>query len=289
MAKLSVVIPSRNERFLVNTINDLLTKAAGEIEVIPCLDGYDPELPEDPRVRRVRLPKASGMRACTNAGASVATGDWLMKCDAHCLFSEGFDEVLKRDCEDNWLMVPRRKRLDAEHWCIEDPDRQPIDYHYLNCPTTNPDYYNFHGVIDQHRGVLRQHILVDETMSFQGSCWFMSRKHWDRLGGMPEMGYSSFPQEPQQLGNQTWLGPWDGRVVVNKRCYYAHLHKGKRYGRGYSQDRNELRTGHEWSAKYWMGNKWEKRAHDFEWLVDRFWPVPTWPDNWRELDALIPK
>jgi hypothetical protein len=32
--KTSIVIPSRNEVFLLQTVEDLITKAAGEIEVI---------------------------------------------------------------------------------------------------------------------------------------------------------------------------------------------------------------------------------------------------------------
>ena len=33
---------------------------------------------------------------------------------------------------------------------------------------------------------------------------------------------------------------------------------------------------------YWMNNKWEKRAHDWEWLLKKFWPVPSWPEDWQE-------
>ena len=49
----SIIIPSRNEPFLQHTIDDILAKAAGEIEVIVVLDGYWPtfELKQDPRVR----------------------------------------------------------------------------------------------------------------------------------------------------------------------------------------------------------------------------------------------
>jgi hypothetical protein len=42
MSRVSVIIPSRNERFLAPTVADVLSKAAGEIEVITTLDGYWP-------------------------------------------------------------------------------------------------------------------------------------------------------------------------------------------------------------------------------------------------------
>lgn len=51
----------------------------------------------------------------------------------------------------------------------------------------------------------------------------------------------------------------------------------------YSQGRNELIPRINWSAEYWMNNRWKDRKRDLEWLIDKFWPVPTWPENWKEL------
>jgi len=284
MAKVSVLIPARNERFLKQTVESLFKSAGGEIEVIVGLDGPEQIHPiPDGRenLRMLWFPKTMGMRAMTNACAAEADGQYLMKTDAHCLFAPGFDLALQADCDDNWLVVPRRKRLDAERWEVEDPHRLPIDHHYLDCPMTNPGGFQFHGVVWPRRTSARLQIEIDETMSFQGSCWFMARRHWDWLGGMSEDGYGIFCQEPQELGNKTWLG--GGQIMVNKKTWYAHLHKGKLWGRGYPQGRSELAKGHEWSARYWIGNQWAERGRDFEWLVEHFWPVPEWPDNWRTL------
>jgi hypothetical protein len=38
--------------------------------------------------------------------------------------------------------------------------------------------------------------------------------------------------------------------------------------------------GAHWSADYWLNNRWEKRVHDIEWLVEKFSP-PGWPDDWQ--------
>ena len=130
-----------------------------------------------------------------------------------------------------------------------------------------------HGAIWPEYDRNRTHILIDDTPSFQGSCWLMSRCHWERLGGMSEEGYGSFGQEPQEIGMKTWLG--GGRVVINKRTTYLHLHKGKKYGRGYFQDKREIVRGHEYSARYWMNKP------GFAKFVDRF-NMPTWPADWRE-------
>lgn len=282
--KVSVLIPARNERFLIPTVQDLLQHATGDLEVIAVLDGYWPDepLPDDKRLIVLHHGQPRGMRAAINHAAAVAKGDYLLKCDAHCSFETGFDEVLAAECEENWLVIPRRDRLDAETWTRQETGKPVIDYHYLSCPITNKEGYSMHGAIWNARTLARldkPEYEIDETMSFQGSCWFMSRKHWDWLGGMFEDGYGTFTQEPQELGNKTWLG--GGQVMVNKRTTYLHLHKGKKYGRGYTQDRAEVKAGHLYSARYWMHNQWPERVRDLEWLVDRFWPVPTWPDDWQ--------
>lgn len=290
MSKVSILIPARNERFLPETVADLHRHATGDYEIIVVLDGYWPVqdgvflLPDHPRLKVVHFGAARGMRAALNAAAAVATGDYLLKCDAHCSFQEGFDEVLATECDGDWIVIPRRDRLDAETWGLQVTGKPPIDYHYLSCPLTNPDGYAMHGAEWRERTRARLDdpaYALDETMSFQGSCWFMSRRHWAWLGGMDDTGYGGFSQEPQELGNKTWLG--GGRVMVNKKTTYLHLHKGKQYGRMYSISSAEIKAGHLYSARYWMENQWAGRVHDLAWLIDRFWPVPTWPENWQTL------
>ena len=231
-----------------------------------------------------------GMRAGINSAAAIARGDYLLKCDAHCMFQEGWDVLLASNCDDNWIVIPARYSLDAENWGIEDNKKPRRDYHYLCFPYADKEHdAGMHGVEWWARG--RERIDpkydIDENMSFQGSCWFMSKKHWKWMGGMSEVGYGGFTQEPQEIGLKTWLG--GGKVMVNKKVWYAHLHKGSRYGRMYSTSGEEIRRGHLYSARYWMNNKWEGRKHDMEWFVDRFMPVPTWESNWKEIWENIEK
>ncbi len=290
MPKVSVIIPSRNERFLPETVADVLSKARGDLELIVILDGYwpNPPLASDPRLHILHHGTAQGMRPSINAAVGIATGDYLMKLDAHCMLAEGFDETLKADCDQDWIVVPRRYPLDPERWILEErTDRKyPIDYHYLSYPFERPDdpTCGLHGTAWQQRRDARSEILLDEEMSSQGSCWFMSKAHWDRLGPMDVANYGTFQQEFQELGLKTWLG--GGRVMVNKKTWYAHLWKGKRYGRGYSFSGARCDEGRTFTNDHWMHDRWRDRMHDLRWLIERFSPVPTWP---ADLDAAFPK
>lgn len=284
MAKTSVIIPSRNEQFLPQTINDIFAKAAGDIEIIVTLDGYwpDPILEERPNLILIHRSKAQGMRAAINSAAAVATGQYLMKTDAHCMFGEGFDEILKADCDDDWLVIPRRVSLDAETWAIANTGKSPVDYEYLSCPNQNGNDAGIHGRVWRDRARDRLGIEIDDNMSFQGSCWFISRDYYvNRLGGLSDEGYGTFIQEPQELGLKVWLG--GGRQVINKKTWYAHLHKGNRYGRGYFLSKRETHAGTLYAADFWLNNRWPDRVHDLSWLIERFWPVPSWPDDWASL------
>src|SRR5687768_15915071 len=113
MSLLSVLIPSRNERFLIPTVDDIFSKAAGEIEIIVTLDGYWPEGwadvvgRYDGKLKTIHRGEARGMRDGINSAAAIAKGKYLMKSDAHCMFAEGFDEILKADCDEDWVVVPR--------------------------------------------------------------------------------------------------------------------------------------------------------------------------------------
>jgi len=289
---LSVIIPSRNDEFLQKTIDDVLAKAVEEVEIIAVLDGYWPQtlLKDDPRVivlHQGTVHNSLGMRASINDGISLSRGKYIMKTDEHCMFDEGFDVKLKADCEDNWVVIPRRYRLDAEKWKIIEDGRPPIDYMFLDYPyKTKGDVTDgLHGNEWKGRFLERKDIPIDDTMSWQGSCWFMKRSYWDKIGPLDSALYGTFTHEAQEIGNKVWLG--GGRLIVNKKTWYAHFHKGhKGKGYGFSTEQykkfsREKEMGRLACIDYWINNRWPQRIHDFEWLIEKFWPVPNWPENWK--------
>ena len=276
----SVVIPARNEQFLPQTIEDLLAKARGEIEIIAVLDGYWPaEVIDDKRVSYVHFSDPQGMRGAINAGAAIAKGTYLMKCDAHCMFDEGYDIKLAADLEPDWIAVPTRYSLDAEKW--ERKHKKPIEYMYLCAPTNPGDFGgpSLHGREwrDKQNDPALKAVLIDDLMSAQGSCWFMHRDYFHWLELLDDVNYGHFCFEFQEVGLKCWLS--GGRIVRNKKTWYAHLHKGRKYGRGWPLAKSVLAKGAAFSNQWMDGKLWHKQDRDIRWLIHKFWPTPTWTEE----------
>lgn len=287
--KLSIIIPSRNEQFLFKTTQDLLLNATGDIEIIPVLDGYweSPEkiIQDDRVIYHHTGSEAKGMRNAINEGVAISTGQYIMKIDGHCMVGKGFDEIMKADHQPDWVQIPRRKRLDAENWCIQDVGKPDIDYMYLSSPTDPSDWggRGLNGKLwdAKNRSEKLKSVLLDETMSGQGSCWFMLREYFDWLELMDEQNYGTFWNEMQEIGLKCQLS--GGKLMCNKKTWYAHLHKGKKYGRGYYLAEKELQIGAGFTQNWCHRKTWHKQIYNLAWLVERFWseefPVPSWSED----------
>lgn len=191
----SIIIPSFNDPDLERTIDDIKKKAEGEIEIIAV--------------------KNKPMREAINEGVAKAKGEWIMKCDSHCVFGQGFDTVILDTIQKDWVVIPRRYKLDTKKWeVMDDP---PIDYMRI---MVTPE--KLAGVEWKKEGP-----MVDTTMTFQGSCWVMSKEHFNKIGGLQTEGFGTFTQEPIEISFKTWLA--GGKVVVNKHTWYAHKHR--KFGR----------------------------------------------------------
>lgn len=206
-----------------------------------------------------------------------------MKIDDHCAVGDNYGRILiDNHKEDNWIQIPRRYALNAEEWKIEeqDNDKYPIDYMYIDFPRKGKSHDDgMHGVPWRERREERKDIMIDETPSMQGSCYFMTKNHYqNRLGGMKMEGYGQFAQESQELGFKTWLG--GGKLMVNKLTWYAHLHKGSKYGRFYKFPGGTVEASN-WSAEHWLNDREPGMIHDFAWFIEHFWPMPSWPEDWK--------
>lgn len=259
MVRLSVIIPTVNDPALANTVREVREKSRTNPEILVMADAVDVDLPD---VRVVRNEKRLGLRGNVNKGMALASGEWLVKLDDHCMLSDGWDEVLLATAQKDWIVVPRRYQLDPVKWLIYEEDRVAIDYERLDIG--QPEKIG--GVTWRSRRKERADVLLDETMVIQGSFYLLHREHWNRIGPLDEANYGPFTQEGIEIALKTWLG--GGKVMVNKQAWYAHKHR--RFGRVVSPRGEDVRRGNAYSQDYWLNDRWEARKHDLSWLMQRF-------------------
>jgi len=225
--RVAVIIPGCNERFMQATIDSLLAGAAGEVEIYAVVDGGpDNPIRPDPRVRGVRNRETVGMRESVNRIAPTLSARYLMKCDAHCLFAPGWDAALKAGCDDDWVAVPARHSIDPKTWTVCGRGGRALDlewggiaYHYVTFPYAPSMYgYGIHGRevprdLNKALNVERQHLPVDDLMSFQGSCWFTTTANFPRLGPLDHAHTAEVSLADALAGATVQLTTLDGRLL----------------------------------------------------------------------------
>jgi glycosyltransferase involved in cell wall biosynthesis len=207
----SCIIPAIKEPYLDKTVSDVRNKARGDIEVIVIED--------------------RPMRTAINEGVARATGKYIMKLDAHCMLDEGFDEKLVAEHQPNWVQVPRRKRFDPKKWELTDLDSPDVDYMFIQ---------DLRGYKDnaKNRDPELKKVLIDDTEVFQGSCYFMERDYFLKLGLLDDVNFGKMGCEAIEVALKVRHN--GGRVVVNKKTWYAHAHLGRHYA-GSTQEREKSR------------------------------------------------
>lgn len=311
---LSILIPARNEMFISKTVENLLKNIRGNTEIIVALDGQwaDPGIPDHERVTILYLPQAIGQRAATNQACRLSNAKYVMKLDAHCAVDEGFDVKLLEDMQEDWTVVPVMYNLHAFDWvCKKCGNRwyQSPTPTYCRAEYDDPEhkknpkcdstefyrdiiwkprlhkkslYYRFDKTLhfqywgDFNKRADAQGNIV-EIMSIQGSCFMLSRKRYWELDICDEK-HGSWGQQGVEVAMKTWLS--GGRLVVNKRTWYAHMFRtqGGDFGFPYPLSSADVEKAREYSRELWLQNTWEhrKEGRDLNWLLEKFRPVPDW-------------
>lgn len=299
MRDLSILIPARNEEFLVRTIQDILTNIRGNTEVIVVLDGYwpDPGIPQDERVTVLHYPESIGQRAATNRAAYISAAKYLMKVDAHCAFDEGFDVKLMEVMQSHWTLAPAMKNLHVFDWVCEEGHRRyqgpsgPCE----NCgkPTTkdvvwrakdSPFSTSYCFDSEPHFQYFRDYskrpesqLDCPESMSLQGSCFMVTReKYWELE--LSDESWGSWGSQGIEVACKTWLS--GGEVHVNKNTWYAHMFRtqGGDFGFPYHLPGSQVEHAKKTAREIFYKSKWPKQKHKLSWLVKKFWPVLGWTD-----------
>jgi len=305
---LSVLIPARNERWLPNTVEDVLAHSSETTEVIIVLDGAWPEtpLPQDKRVEVLFRPESIGQRAAVNMAARISRAKYIMKLDAHCSVAPGFDEELIRaaqELEPDVTQVPAQFNLHVFQWICNACGHEEYQGPTKPCPKCGGERsrkliwkrresrLTTAWVFDeelhfQYSGELkkRQRGELPETMSMLGACWFLSRERYWQIDGMDE-AHGSWGNMGTELACKSWLS--GGRVVTNKRTSFAHLFRtqGSDFGFPYPISGKQVSHARKYSRDMWVKNAWSKQVRSLSWLVDRFWPVKGWSNDSRATAA----
>jgi len=308
MKDLSILIPSRNEIFLKNTIEDILKNIEADTEVIAVLDGKwtEPQIPQHERVNLIYVPQAIGQRAATNLSCKSSKAKYVMKLDAHCSFDKGFDRKMLEAFKvtgDNVTMVPIMRNLWAFDWkCYKCGKRiyqdktpicplcgTPMKRKMLWIGKRNPSSTSYCFDAEpkftyfedwKHRSQYlkdKQEKGITETMSLQGSCFMCTREKYLELNLCDE-SLGSWGNQGIEVAVKTWLS--GGRVLCNHKTWYAHLFRTKQiFGFPWPvSGSDQQRTKKNVRDLLWSG-KWPKQIHPISWLVEKFWPVKGWTEE----------
>jgi glycosyltransferase involved in cell wall biosynthesis len=293
MYDLSILIPSRNEMFLGNTIDDIFAHSEGRTEVITVLDGQwavDP-IPDHPDLTLIHHSTSIGQRAATNEAARLSNAKYLMKVDAHCSFDQGFDVKMMNDMQDDWTQIPLMRNLHAFDWVCDNGHRRyqspsgpctecglptKMDIMWTAKRSPKSTAYRFDKDLHfQYWEDLKKRQVGDlvETMSIQGSCFMVTKDKYFELGLCDE-AHGSWGQQGTEVACKTWLS--GGRVIVNKKTWYAHLFRTQGGDFSFPYPNPSIGQARKYSQDLWLNDKWDKAIHPLSWLIDKFAPVPEW-------------
>lgn len=323
MAKrdLSVIIIARNEEFLSRTVDDVLAKKRGNTEVIVILDGgwAEPRIKDHKDVTIVYHKESIGQRAAINEAARLSQAKYIMKLDAHCIVSEGFDEVLIKDgdklgpkvvqvprmynlhvfdwkckkCGNRWYQGPTPKECQnpgEQRGKNKDCDGKEFERIMVWKPRMNrkSDHYRFDKNLKfQYWGSLGNRpgndSHITETMSCLGACFVWNRERYWELGGSDEL-HGSWGQQGTEIACMAWLS--GGKLVTNKNCWFSHMFRtqGGDFGFPYELKGSQVDQARKHSQGKWAG-KWKHGVKDLDWMIDYFKPVPGWHDQTNDLSG----
>ncbi len=311
MTELSILIPSRNEMFLRNTIEDILKNIEADTEVIALLDGQwaDPPIPQHDKVNIIYVPQAVGQRAGANLACKLSKAKYVMKVDAHCSFDKGFDRKMIeafKEAGDDVTMVPTMRNLWAFDWNCRDCNwkkyQGPTPPKCERCGSTNlrrkmmwigkerPQSNSYSFDAEPHFGYFNDYCRrpeykealektgLTETMSLQGSCFMCTReKYWEL--NLCDEGLGNWGNQGIEVAVKTWLS--GGRVLVNHKTWYAHCFRtqGGDFGFPWPNSGHETQKTKENVKKAIWDGKLPKQVHPLSWLLEKFWPVPGWTEE----------
>ena len=304
--KLSICIPARNEMFLARTVQDILEHKEDDTEIIIGLDGKwaDPVIPQHPDVSVIYVPESVGQRLATRLCVNLSKAKYIIKCDAHVSFDQGFDRKMLElfaEVGDDVTAVPIMNNLHVYDWkcmkcghkeyqdrvdiCPKDGEKMTKKmiweprrgvHSTAYCFDSQP-HFQYHSALKEREEYKRdkEEKGYTETMNLQGSFFMMTREKYLEL---IDDSVGSWGSQAIQVACATWLS--GGRVLVNHKTHYAHCFRTKpNFGFPYPLSGREVKkTKDTVRDLFWQG-KHPKQIRPVSWLVEKFAPVPGWSEE----------
>jgi len=294
MSKLSILIPARQEEFLQQTIDDIFKHAEGDIEVLVGLDGWYADIPQRNNLKVFYYSESKGQRGCMNALARQAEGNYLMKCDAHMSFSQGFDMELLKLKEEATVILPALCNLHVYNWICDKGHRKngeqfekvsvceqcggELKKELVWKPIPKPVMTNYYFDTNLHFQYCEEQDdehEITETMSTQGACFMVSKKdYWDLE--LCDEKFGSWGQQGTEISCKVWLS--GGRIISTRNAFNAHWFRVFPY----KNPVEKILETQKYSRDLFLNDKWEKQIYPLIWLVDKF----GYPGDWKGSDVL---
>lgn len=306
---LSVIIPARNEEWLKNTVEDILKNRRGKTEIIVMLEEKwaNPPLDNHPDVTIVFSAEPLGQREATNQGVRLSHAKYVMKCDAHVAFDEGFDVKMIegfKEVGDNVTMVPAMYNLHVFDWkCMKCGKRTymgpfPTECENKDCdnkkdfqkklvwtPRWNrrTEYWRFDAephfqYWNEYKKRPEAKEQIVDVMSLIGACWMITRENYWKWN-ICDKEFGSWGSQGIEISCKTWM--LGGRLVVNKNTWYSHMFRtqGADFGFPYPQSNKQVQEAKRKAKELFFNNKLEGQVRPLSWVVEKFWPVPGWSED----------
>jgi glycosyltransferase involved in cell wall biosynthesis len=254
--KLSILMACYKEIYLEKVILDIFhqSRLGDALEVICVFDGEWPDqktLIQDPRLRYVFLGANRGMRGAYNAGIAVARGEFFMRLDSHCIFGDGFDQILTDDCKENEVMTAKRYFLNPVEWKVM-LDKGFVGAEKLVIQNVSEGVRKFAGKRWDEKVKEMEGTPIFEVSAQQGSCWIANRKFWLKTcGELQTEGYGPLIQDSVEVSMKYWQA--GGRLMMNHNTWYAHKDRSfpRTHNNGTKENPSNDSTGYAYSLKQW--------------------------------------